>query len=115
MSDQPDYLREIFIARPPEIVFGFLVDPELIAKWIGESSAMDARPGGLFRVKISPRRIVRGVFTELTPPYRMAFSWDWGAEGEVLAANRFWVEIDLKSQDGGTLVCVRHNGLPECP
>jgi uncharacterized protein YndB with AHSA1/START domain len=40
--------REIFIAASPETVFEFLIDPALMAHWIGEEHELDPHPGGIF-------------------------------------------------------------------
>jgi hypothetical protein len=37
--------REIFVAAAPDIVFGFLIDATLMAKWIGLFHTLDSRPG----------------------------------------------------------------------
>ncbi len=39
---------EVFIAARPETVFGFLIDPVLMARWIGLSHVLEPHPGGLF-------------------------------------------------------------------
>lgn len=67
--------REIFIATSPETVFGFLVDPLLMAEWFGISHTVEAHPGGVFRVEVSRGNVAHGVFTEVIPHRRVAFTW----------------------------------------
>ena len=38
------------IAAPPEVVFPYFTDPQLMVTWIGERADLDARPGGTFAV-----------------------------------------------------------------
>ena len=108
--------REIFIAAAPETVFGFLVDPVLMAEWFGISHTVEAHPDGVFRVEVSRGNVARGVFTEVIPHRRVAFSWGWQSGDPSLTAlspGSSLVEIDLEPRNGGTLVRLRHSGLPD--
>jgi uncharacterized protein YndB with AHSA1/START domain len=117
MSDQEAAIeREIFIAASPEIVFGFLVDPALMAFWIGTFHKLEPRPGGIFQIEVSPGNYARGIFTEVTPPNRVAFTWGWQSPDPELAIvppGKSLVEIDLVRMEGGTLLRLRHSRLPE--
>jgi uncharacterized protein YndB with AHSA1/START domain len=116
MTADPGVLtREVFIAAPPEIVFGFLTDPRLMAKWIGVSHDLEPHPGGLFRVEVSRGNIARGRYVEVRPPTRVAFTWGWEAADSDLAMlppEASLVEIDLEPKDGGCLLRLRHSRLP---
>jgi uncharacterized protein YndB with AHSA1/START domain len=108
--------REIFIAACPEAVFGFLVDPALMARWIGVFHRLEPQPGGIFQVEVSPGNIARGVFTEVTRPHRVAFTWGWDSQDPELAIlppGESLVEIELIGKGGGTLLRLRHSRLPE--
>jgi uncharacterized protein YndB with AHSA1/START domain len=108
--------RTIFVAAPPQTVFGFLTDPVLMAQWIGLFHTLDPKPGGVFRVELSPGNIAIGVFTEVIAHRRVAFTWGWESADNALAALKpgaSLVEFDLEPQNGGTLVRIRHTGLPE--
>jgi uncharacterized protein YndB with AHSA1/START domain len=108
--------REIFIAAPPETVFGLLVDPVLMAQWLGLPHALEAHPGGAFRVEMSSGHVARGVYTEVTPFRRVAFTWGWETQNPALAALKpgtSLVEIELEAKEAGTLLRFRHSGLPE--
>jgi uncharacterized protein YndB with AHSA1/START domain len=102
MSDTQNVIcREIFIAAAPEAVFDFFVDPAMMARWFGLSQQLDPRPGGMFRVEISRDNVARGVYTEVSAPRRIAFTWGWESHDAVVP------------KDGGTLVRFRHSGLPD--
>jgi uncharacterized protein YndB with AHSA1/START domain len=107
---------EIFIDASPETVFSFLVDRRLMAEWIGVFHSLDPRPGGLFQVEVSRGNVARGTYTEVTPPSRVAFTWGWDSDDPSLALTppgTSLVEIELEPKDGGTLLRLRHSGLPD--
>jgi uncharacterized protein YndB with AHSA1/START domain len=107
--------RSIFIDADPEAVFGFLVDPALMAEWFGISHVLQVKVGGTFRVEVSRGNIAIGVFTEVTPDRRVAFTWGWESADASLAELKpgmSRVEIELHPRDGGTLLRLTHTGLP---
>ena len=116
MSERVAIERTVFIAASPETVFGFLTDPALMGEWIGLSHTLLANPGGTFRVEVSRGHVAVGVFTEVTPHRRVAFTWGWESSDAALAALKpgsSLVEIDLEAKDGGSVLRLRHSGLSE--
>jgi uncharacterized protein YndB with AHSA1/START domain len=108
--------REIFIAAPPETVFEFLIDAQLMAQWIGSFQQIDPRPGGIFQVEVSPGNTARGEYTEVVPFRRVAFTWGWSSLDPDLATLRpgaSLVAIELQPTQGGTLLRLRHSRLPD--
>lgn len=105
-----ELLKEIWIDASPEKVFPYLVEPELLATWIGEESWNEPRLGGLFRLKF-PQSVVRGEFVELDPPRRVVFTWG-REEGDSMPVGSTTVAFDLEPENGGTRVRLRHTGLP---
>jgi uncharacterized protein YndB with AHSA1/START domain len=101
--------REVFIAASPETVFGFLIDPGLMARWIGEQHELDPHPGGIFRVALR-EAVASGTYEEIVPYRRVAFTWGWEGRDD-LPPGRSLVEIELEPKDGGTLLRLRHSGL----
>jgi uncharacterized protein YndB with AHSA1/START domain len=118
-DEADDITREIFIAATPDTVFGFLIDPALIMKWIGISHQLEPRPGGIFRVEISAGNIARGIYTEVIRPHRVAFTWGWETHAADLTAladlppGASLVEIDLTPKGEGTVLRFRHSLLPK--
>jgi uncharacterized protein YndB with AHSA1/START domain len=116
MTEDDAIEREIFVAAAPDIVFGFLIDATLMAKWIGLFHTLDPRPGGVFQVEVSRGNVARGVYTEVTPFRRVAFTWGWETQDEALALlppGASLVEFELEPKDAGTLVHLRHSRLPK--
>src|SRR5258708_491802 len=86
-----------------------------MAYWIGASRRLEPRLGGIFEVEVSPGNIARGVFTEVTFPHRVAFTWGWESEDPALAMlppGQSLVEIELIRKEDGTLLRLRHSRLP---
>ena len=107
--------REIFITLPPEEVFRYLVEPMLMARWIGLSHDLDPRPGGRFRVEVSKGNVASGRYVEVVPSRRVAFTWGWESQDpglSVLPPVASLVEVDLQAEDRGTLLRLRHSRLP---
>ena len=83
--------REIHIERvfdaPRELVFKAFTDPELITEWWGPRDTdttvdkMDCRTGGDWRFVHSnsdgSETAFRGTFREVTPPERIAWTFEW--------------------------------------
>jgi uncharacterized protein YndB with AHSA1/START domain len=108
------------IAARPETVFSFFTDPARYRLWQGVDAELDPRPGGIFRVTMTGRShtVARGVFVEVEPPRRIVFTWGWERldalpEGmqEVLPGSST-VEVVLAPDGEGTLLTLRHSGLP---
>jgi len=108
--------REMFLLAAPETVFGFLIDPAFMAKWIGLSHVLDPRPGGVFQVEVSRQTFAYGIYKEVIPYRRVVFTWGWESEDSLLSAlapGSSVVEFDLEPNDRGTLLHFRHSGLPK--
>ena len=112
MNEQLIVRRETQIAAPPATVFAFLTDPQKIVNWMGSEAQTETHPGGLFLLKgINSRAVARGAFHEVVPVHRLAYSFGWEGSEEVPPGSGL-IEIDLIDQDGGTLLCMTHSGLP---
>ena len=103
--------RETHIAAPRASVFAFLTDPEKIVQWMGTEATTETHPGGLYLLKGVGSASARGTFREVVPVHRLAYSFGWEGNEEVLPGSSL-IEIDLIEQDGGTLLRMTHSGLP---
>ena len=68
---------------------------------------------GVGRVEINARDVVRGNFVEIIPYTRIVFTWGWEGENSPLPPGSTTVEISLIPDDDGTIVQLRHIGLPQ--
>ena len=104
---------EIWIAAKPETVFAFLTDPTKLVQWLGREAMLDARPGGTFRVDVNGRDVVRGKYLEVERAKRVVFTWGWEGDGDRVPPGSTTVEITLAPQLDGTILHLRHSGLPK--
>ena len=104
--------REVRIAARPETVFSYFIDPAKMVLWKGTDATLDPRPGGVYRVDVTPRDIAVGTYVELVPYRRIVFTWGWEGENSPIPPGSSIVEIDLIPDGNGTLLRLRHVGLP---
>jgi uncharacterized protein YndB with AHSA1/START domain len=104
--------KEIWIDAPPEEVYRYLVEPELVVRWFGQESSNDRRDGGVCRVSVHGH-VTRGEFVELVPGRRVVHTWGWEGPGQVHPPGTTTVEWELEPSNGGTLVRLRHTGLTD--
>lgn len=102
---------EVRIEASPETIFGYFVDPEKMCRWMGMTAELDPRPGGRFRVQVTPRFDAVGEFTEVDPPRLVAFTWGW--EGGPVPPGSSLVRVTLTPDASGTIVRLEHSGLAD--
>ena len=108
-DDSRDVRLEIRIDASPETVFALLTDPSHMKTWFAEFVDADPRPGGLFRISGPAGVSIEGTYLEVVPNRKVVFTWG-GVEG--LKPGQSTVEFVLEPDGGGTLVRLRHYGLP---
>jgi uncharacterized protein YndB with AHSA1/START domain len=105
-------------------VFAFFTDPEKYRLWQVIAASLEPVPGGRYHVDFTRRGGARGRYLVVEPPRRIVFSGGWafvsdpghgmiappGIE-EVLPGSTT-VEITLVPDGDGTIVRLRHSGLP---
>jgi uncharacterized protein YndB with AHSA1/START domain len=104
--------REIRIDARPETVFTFWTDPVKMARWMGRDVRLGARPGGELRIDYNGSDIASGAFVEVNPPTRLVLTWGWEAPGDPTPPGASRVEVDFVPDGTGTIVRLRHLGLP---
>ncbi len=123
MNPRPDpalALSRWFLA-PRALMFGAWIDPARAALWWGPRGfvtlfcTMDPRPGGAWRQGMrapdGTERVKRGVYREVHPPERLAFTYGWEQpDGSVL----FDTLVDLRftEEAGGTRLLLRQAPFP---
>jgi uncharacterized protein YndB with AHSA1/START domain len=100
------------LEAPPEDVFAFLIEADRYVRWQGIKAELDPRPGGIFRVWMDEDVVASGEYLEVDPPNRVVFTWGWEGNDRVPPGSTV-VEFSLASDDGATLLSLRHSGLPD--
>jgi uncharacterized protein YndB with AHSA1/START domain len=103
---------EIRIDARPEAVFPFLTEPDKIVRWKGVDARVEAAPGGVYRVQVTPRNLAVGEYVVVDPPRRVVFTWGWEGDDQ-LPPGSSTVEIELVPDGDGTIVRLTHSGLPD--
>ncbi len=103
---------QVRIAALPETIFPFLNDGAKMAQWFGAEAHVDARPGGMYKVKINNQDIARGEVIEIEANKRIVFTFGWEGEGNPTPPGSSRVEISLEPDGEATIVRLRHTGLP---
>jgi len=98
------------IAAPPEVVFPYFTDPQLMVTWIGERADLDARPGGTFAVDFG-ETASRGSYIAVEPPHRVVFTWGIPHD-TTLPPGSSTVEVVFVADGGDTIVNLTHQDLP---
>ncbi|NND76286.1 MAG: SRPBCC domain-containing protein [Ilumatobacter sp.] len=99
------------VAAPREVVFEFLVDPDKMLRWMGTKAELEPHPGGKFWVNVNGSDIAVGSYVEVDPPSRVVFTWGWDGSAEVPPGSST-VTMTLSADGDGTVVELRHEGLP---
>lgn len=99
------------IDAPREEVFVHLTDPVKYTKWKGLAAELDARPGGVYRVRMNNDTVALGEYVAVEPPSRVVFTWGWEGD-EAVPPGSSTVEITLREDGDGTILRLRHTGFP---
>jgi uncharacterized protein YndB with AHSA1/START domain len=99
------------IEAPPEIVFAYLTDSARFTAWMGIDARLDPRPGGSYQIRVDDQHVASGQYREIEPPRRLLMTWGWEGHPTVPPGSTL-VEITLRDEAGGTLLRLRHTGLP---
>ena len=90
VDDRTLRLSRVFDA-PCERVFAAWTDEEQFAEWFGPPGLttlecrLDLRVGGAWRLLAQGserRHAVSGHYLDVTPPYRLSFTWAWHLQGD---------------------------------
>ena len=119
------------VAAPPERVYAALVDPEALIAWLppqgmtARFERFDARPGGSYRLVLTYEEaesgrgkatadsdVVEAHFVSLVPGVRVVTEVDFESD-DPLFGGTMTMTWDLRSVDGGTLVEITANDVPD--
>jgi uncharacterized protein YndB with AHSA1/START domain len=105
-------VKEIVVKAPPEKVFPYLIDPDLMVQWLGSETSLNPVLGGEVRVRCSGHPGV-GEFVEIVTDEKVVFTFGWDEPGHPIPPGSTQVEISLTPDGNDTLVRLTHRGLPE--
>lgn len=125
--DKPDNATLVvrrLLKAPPELVFQAWTTPEHIVQWMRPEpgmevprARMDLRVGGKFRIQMKMTDgeyfTAVGEFQEVTPPTRLAYTWDWekdgaGEEFGEVEGKTTLITVDLHERAGRTELVLTH-------
>lgn len=109
-NDTTEVRLEIQIAASPATVFALLTEAAGMKTWLADMVEADCRPGGVFCVTGPRGRSIEGKYLEIVPNRKVVFTWG-GVRG--LKPGASTVEFHLEPHGPGTLVRLRHHGLPK--
>lgn len=127
MHDDRTHTASRFIPAPPGLVYGALVDPQRLVRWLppqgatGRIDAFDARPGGRFRITLTfaagggkataDTDVVEGRFVELVPGERVRSETTFRSDDPSFAGT-MTMTWELATKSAGTLVTVTARDVP---
>lgn len=106
-------VKEMTINAAPTTIFPYLVDPELLVRWMGTEAVVDPAPGGEFRVLCGGVNPSAGHFVEIVPNEKVIFTFGWDVAGHPIPPGSSEVEITLTPDGERTLLRLVHRGLPD--
>jgi uncharacterized protein YndB with AHSA1/START domain len=114
-SDPTVVEQTLRIEARPETVWRYWTDPERMCDWWGAAAELDPRPGGAYVVEMGTGPVMRGEYVELVPHERIVFSFGWDPHEAVpaIAPGSTQVEVTLTPDGDGTILALRHTGLPD--
>ncbi len=92
-------------------MFEYLTDPTKFVEWMGTGAELDPTKGGAYRLDIDGEHFASGRYLEVDPPHRLVMTWGWEGNESVQPGSTT-VEITLTQDGDGTLLRLKHSGLP---
>lgn len=101
------------IAARPETVWELVSRPDRWLEWQGTAAELVPEPGGVHRVNIRGDGFAGGNVVEVVPLRRISFTWGFEVPDHPLPSGSTLVTIDLVANEGGTLLRLTQERLPE--
>jgi uncharacterized protein YndB with AHSA1/START domain len=103
MTDLTETLdRQVTICAPRETVFRHFTDSERFARWWGDGSTIEGRPGGAMHIRYPNGQTASGEVLEIEPPRRIVFTFVMPGE----AGSKVTITLDEVKE--GTLLRLHH-------
>ncbi len=123
MATVEDLKLERSYSAPPNVVFDAWTDPEIFPHWFGPNDCtipefeLDVRVGGAWRAvmlgnETGMRHEVGGVYTDVSRPERLAFTWVW-TQDDGTTGREYLVTVSLKPEGRGTRLTIVHSNFDD--
>ena len=99
--------RNIVISASRDTVFNYFTDSTRWARWWGQGSTIDARPGGAVNICHPGGVQVAGEILEIDPPSRLVFTYGY-VSGTPMPPGGSVVTIQLEDDRQGTRLSLTH-------
>jgi uncharacterized protein (TIGR03086 family) len=90
--------------------FALITEPDRLRRWLAVSARVDLRAGGEFRWTLTPMAVAAGTVIEVDPGRRIVLGFAFEASAEQRTDT---LTLTIEPAEGGTLVRLVHEGLPE--
>jgi uncharacterized protein (TIGR03083 family) len=90
--------------------FALITQPDRLRRWLAVSARVDLRAGGEFRWTLTPMAVAAGTVIEVDPGRRIVLGFAFEAATD---SRTDTLTITVEPAEGGTLVRLVHEGLPE--
>jgi len=111
MTDADAVEVRIRITARPSTVFQFFSDPARFREWMGDAS-VGTSVGDPLSIRYPDGGAAVGEIEEIVHNERIVFSWGYDDTAKGIAPRSTRVSIQLTAIPSGTLVTLRHTGIP---
>jgi uncharacterized protein YndB with AHSA1/START domain len=108
MQESFEVAREVVIRAPRSAVFRYFTDSERFARWWGEGSSIDPRPGGAVRICYPGGVLASGEVLELESEVRIVFSYGYEDPQKPIPPAGSRISVHFQDDPRGTRVALRH-------
>jgi uncharacterized protein (TIGR03086 family) len=103
--------KSVVVPLDPDATFALITEPERLRRWMAVAARVELRPGGDYRLTVTPGHTAAGTVVDVEPGKRVVYSWGW-EDGDP-APGGSTVTVTLTPVDAGTEVRLVHDGLTE--
>jgi uncharacterized protein YndB with AHSA1/START domain len=113
MNPTEAIILEVALEAPPRLVWRALTEPEILARWLGETD-LEAKAGCRFALRTDAKAPapIDGEVIEADPERRLSYRWREAGAGGGQALDSVVTWILEPTADGGTRLRLVHDGFP---